>query len=71
MNVELLNEVDLLDEDKPIAQQKYVCLSFISPENIIKKKEEFYLESFFGTLMHNQIFFIEAFLKKLSLSLNH
>lgn len=46
MNVELLNEVDLLDEDKPIAQQKYVCLSFISPENIIKKKEEFYLESF-------------------------
>ena len=41
MNVELLNEVDLLDEDKPIAQQKYVCLSFISPENIIKKKEEF------------------------------
>ena len=30
--------VDLLDEDKPIAEQKFVCLSFISPEYIIKKK---------------------------------
>ena len=28
--------VDLLDEDKPIAEQKFACLSFISPEGIIK-----------------------------------
>lgn len=38
--------VDLLDEDKPIAQQKYVCVSFISPENEIKSKEMFYFEEF-------------------------
>ena len=38
--------VDLLDEDKPIAEQKYVCLSFISPENIIKQKELFFFEKF-------------------------
>ena len=38
--------VDLLDEDKPIAEQKYVCLSFISPENIIKQKELFFFENF-------------------------
>lgn len=38
--------VDLLDEDKPIAGQKFVCLSFISPENILKQKEHFYQEHF-------------------------
>ena len=31
--------VDLLDEDKPIANQKFVCISFVSPEKIIEKKE--------------------------------
>ena len=32
--------VDLLDEDKPIANQKFVCISFVSPEKIVEKKEE-------------------------------
>ena len=31
---------DLLEEDKPIAGQKFVCLSFVSPEHIIKQKEQ-------------------------------
>ena len=38
--------VDLLDEDKPIAGQKFVCVSFVSPEKILKQKEIFYFESF-------------------------
>ena len=38
--------VDLLDEDKPIAEQKFACLSFISPEKIIKNKELFFFEKF-------------------------
>lgn len=38
--------VDLLEEDKPIAGQKFVCLSFVSPEKIIKQKEEFMYEEF-------------------------
>jgi len=38
--------VDLLDEDRPIAEQKFVCLSFVSPEHLIKKKELFYFERF-------------------------
>ena len=38
--------VDLLDEDKPIAGQKFVCVSFVSPENILKQKEHFYFEEF-------------------------
>jgi hypothetical protein len=39
-------EVDYLDEDKPIRGQNYVCLSFISPEDVIRNKEVFYLENY-------------------------
>jgi hypothetical protein len=38
--------VDLLDEDKPIAGQKFACLSFISPEHIIKQREHFFFQQF-------------------------
>ena len=38
--------VDLLEEDKPIAGQKFVCVSFVSPEKIIKQKEVFFFEQF-------------------------
>lgn len=38
--------IDLLDEDKPIAEQKFVCLSFISPEDIIKNKNMYFFEQF-------------------------
>lgn len=38
--------VDLLEEDKPISSQKFVCVSFVSPEKILKKKEIFFFEEF-------------------------
>jgi hypothetical protein len=38
--------VDLLDEDQSLAGQKFVCLSFLSPEKILKQKEQFYFEHF-------------------------
>jgi hypothetical protein len=38
--------VDLLEEDKPIAGQKFACISFVSPETILKKKEAFFFEEF-------------------------
>jgi len=38
--------VDVLDEDKPISGQKFVCISFISPENIIKDKNLFFFNKF-------------------------
>lgn len=38
--------VDLLEEDKPIANQKFVCVSFVSPEKILKDKQIFYFEKF-------------------------
>ena len=34
--------IDLLDEDKSIAGQKFVCLSFISPEHILKQKDMYF-----------------------------
>jgi len=38
--------VDMLEEDKPIAAQKFVCLSFVSPESILKNKQHFFFEKF-------------------------
>ena len=38
--------VDLLDEDRPLANQKFVCVSFVSPENILKDKKIFFFEEF-------------------------
>ena len=38
--------IDLLDEDKPISGQKFVCLSFISPEEHIKNKQLFYFQKY-------------------------
>ena len=38
--------IDLLEEDKPIAQQKFVCVSFVSPENVIRRKDLFFFEKF-------------------------
>jgi hypothetical protein len=35
-------EEDFLDVDKTIPGQNFVCLSFVSPDKVIKSKEEFY-----------------------------
>ena len=38
--------VDMLEEDKPIAGQKFACISFVSPEKIIKTRELFNFQQF-------------------------
>lgn len=38
--------IDLLDEDKTISGQKFVCLSFLSPEHHIKNKDLFFFEKY-------------------------
>lgn len=38
--------VDVLEEDKPIAGQKFACVSFISPEKIIKQREMYNFQQF-------------------------
>ena len=38
--------VDLLDEDKPLSGQKFVCVSFVSPENILTQKNHYFFSEF-------------------------
>jgi hypothetical protein len=38
--------IDLCDEDTAIAGQKFVCMSFVSPEKILKKREIFIFDEF-------------------------
>lgn len=38
--------IDLLDEDRAIAEQKFACLSFVSPEKILKDKNLYFFEKF-------------------------
>lgn len=38
--------VDLLSVDPPMAEQNYVCMSFVSPEKILKQKSAFMFERF-------------------------
>ena len=38
--------IDLNDEDAPLANQKFACMSFISPDNLIKKREQYLFDEF-------------------------
>jgi Family of unknown function (DUF5832) len=40
------NVVDFLDEDPEVPTQRYAIVSFLSPEKIIKQKEEFFFQEF-------------------------
>ena len=41
-----VSQVDYLDEDPPLRGQNYACVSFVGPEDVIKKKEVFFLENY-------------------------
>ncbi len=45
-NLVPVSEVDYLEADPPLRGQNYVCLSFISPEDVVVKKEHFFFERF-------------------------
>lgn len=46
-------EKDYLEQDDKIRGQNYVCLSFISPEDTLKQKEQFFFEKFIETFSKN------------------
>lgn len=46
-----VKERDYLDQDPELRGQKYVCLSFISPEDIIQQKEVYVFNKFLGAFM--------------------
>ena len=43
-------EEDFLEVDKPIPGQNYVCLSFVSPEEVLKNKNVFFVHKFLETI---------------------
>lgn len=45
-----VKEFDYLDEDKPIRNQNYVCLSFISPEDVLIEKEVVFFSKYISSL---------------------
>ncbi len=65
--------VDLCDEDPPIAGQKFACLSFVSPEKILKKREVYLFDQFikqweFSKSMERYFEFIHFIAYKYSLN---
>ena len=44
---------DFLEVDQPIPGQNYACLSFISPENVLKNKDIFLIHAFLKTFGKN------------------
>ena len=42
-------QADYLEQDQEIRGQKYVCVSFISPEDVIKNKETYFLNKYLAS----------------------
>lgn len=59
-----IKEADFLDEDAELRGQKYVCLSFISPEDVILQKEVFFFNKFLGSFSKDLGDFFETMLDK-------
>jgi|TARA_Y100000389_G_scaffold204175_1_gene255374 hypothetical protein len=45
-NLVSTKEIDYLDEDKPIRNQNFCLLSFITPQDVLKNKETYYIKYF-------------------------
>lgn len=43
---------DFLEVDQSLPGQNYVCMSFVSPENILKDKNVFYMQSFLKSFVN-------------------
>ena len=59
-------KVDYLEVDDPIPGQNYVCLSFVSPENIMESKEAFKVSKFLQSYCKDQDLNVEEVMKKYS-----
>lgn len=63
---------DFLNEDAPVPGQKYVLLSFLSPEKILSHKDLFFFESFLKTFELNfRVKSFEEFLLKTLRGINN
>jgi len=68
--------IDLCDEDPPIAGQKFCCMSFVSPEKILKKREVYLFDQFvkqwdFSKSMEKSMDFLHFISFKYSLNVDN
>lgn len=63
MSVETTKE-DFLDEDQPIRGQKYVCLSFLSPEDVLKRKDLYFFSEYIKHFSKDVSFLFENLKEK-------
>ena len=61
---------DFLEVDSNIPGQNYVCLSFVSPEKILKDKEIFFASKFLHHVFNDKERKYEDIRKKMSESIN-
>ena len=47
-------EVDYLEVDTPIPGQQWACISFLSPEKVLVKKEQFVMKKFIKSLVNTE-----------------
>ena len=59
-----VGETDYLDQDPDIRGQKYVCLSFISPEDVILQKEVYFFHNFLGHFSKDLTEFFDTMTEK-------
>jgi len=67
--------VDYLDEDPEIPTQKYCIVSFLSPEKVVKQKEQYYFQKFtewkdYDWKMKGQEHFLAYIAKKYNLKID-
>ena len=48
------SEVDYLEVDTPIPGQQWACISFLSPEKVLVKKEQFVMKKFIKSLVNTE-----------------
>ncbi len=62
---------DFLDEDPEISGQKFVLLSFISPENVLEQKDKFFFQKFLVDYeVEHKVKSLEQFLGTMLLQIN-
>ena len=62
---------DYLDEDEAINGQKYALISFVSPENVLEKKDQFFFQRFLQSYeVNHKIKNLEEFLAESVLKIN-
>ena len=65
-----MSEEDFLDVDQPIRGQNYVCLSFVSPEKILRQKDLYYVKNFLQDYFKNKQESLSNY-KKMNDSIQH